>query len=206
LIAALSIRAIAPERLRLRSDRLAVVRVDGAFAVRLDWVRALEPEQGRFAGKRLNRRARGRDSEEPLGGLRAPLVLLEGVGTLMLASPEGTQLVPVVLSNEFFYVREDRLVGFDSALRHESGRLATGAVEHVPMVQLSGEGPLLFRATAQLTAVEVTSEHGAMLRGDDVVGWTGRLLPQPVRPEQAPANVNGFVAFSGDGAVFIDPA
>lgn len=205
LIAGLSIRVPAPERLRLRSERLAVVRVEGAFAVRLDWVRALEPERGEFRGNPLRRRSRGRDTDEPLGGLRAPLVLLEGTGSLMIASPEGTQLVPVVLEKEFFYVREDRLVGFDSALRHESGRLSTGMVEHVPMVQLSGEGALLFRATTQLSVVEV-GDGGALLRGDDVVGWTGRLLPQPVRPANAPANVSGFVAFSGQGAVFIDPA
>lgn len=189
----------------LHDRRLADIRVDGGFAVRLDWVRALCPAEGRFEALRLNRRARGQDLDEPLGGLRAPLMLLEGRGQLLLACPPEARLFAVRLAREFFYVREDRLVGFDAKLRHESGRLATGAVEHVPMLQLSGDGALVLRGTDVLHAVEVSPDRAIVVRGEDVVAWTGRLIPQPLKPDEAPAAAAGFVKINGDGAVLLDP-
>ncbi len=42
-----------------------------------------------------------------------------------------------------------------------------------------------------------------LLRVDDVIGWSGRMLGQPVPSEQAPGNTHGFIGFVGDGAVFV---
>jgi hypothetical protein len=173
------------------------------MAVRLDHVRALMPESGNFKSSPIHRRARGRDLDEPLGGMRAPLSLIEGVGAVVLSA--APRLLVSLLDREFLYVREDRLIAFDTSLRHESGRLSIGSVEHVPMVQLSGEGLAALRASPALYAVEVGKERGTLLRGADVVGWIGRLLPQPVAPANAPGSASGFVVFGGDGAVFLDP-
>jgi hypothetical protein len=116
----------------------------------------------------------------------------------------GETLRVVKLGQEFFYVRESHLVGFDGSLRHESGRIATGGSEHAAVVQLSGEGALLFRAGPGLSSIEVSSDTPAVVRGQDVVGWTGRLLGQPLRTAEAPGALGGFVTFNGDGVLFID--
>jgi uncharacterized protein (AIM24 family) len=197
--------SVAPgTRIHRRNAEVALCRLAGGFAVRLDHVRAMLSEGARFESSAIHRRARGRDLDEPLGGMRAPLVVLEGGGALILSATP--RLVIIVLGREFLYVREDRLVGFDLSLRHESGRLATGAVEHVPMVQLSGEGLVALRASPTLSAIEVSSGHGAQFRGSDVVGWIGRLMPQAVAAGDAPGSTGGLVAFAGEGVVFFDPS
>lgn len=184
------------------SHGVARIRLDGAFVVRLDRVRALLPEAGPFRESVIHRRSRGRALDEPLGGMRTPLIVLDGLGSLVLdAEP---RVVLTHLDRELFYVREDRLLGFDLALRFESGRLSVGTMEHVPMLQLSGEGLVALRASASLVAVEVGPERPAMLRGHHIVGWVGRILPQPVPATTAPAAAAGLVSMTGDGAVFVD--
>jgi len=42
------------------------------------------------------------------------------------------------------------------------------------------------------------------VRADDVVGWIGRLLGQPLDLDSAPLKTPGFVAFSGSGSVLVD--
>ena len=56
------------------------------FAVRLDRVRALLPEAGPFTQSSIHRRARGRELDEPLGGMRTPLVVLDGRGSLVVSA------------------------------------------------------------------------------------------------------------------------
>lgn len=184
------------------SPEVALIRVDGGFAVRLDRVRALLPEAGPFRQSAIHRRARGRELDEPLGGMRTPLVVLEGMGSLVLSAEP--RLLVTRLERELFYAREDRVIGFDTSLRHESGRLSIGAMEHVPMVQLSGEGLVALRTSASLFAVQVSPERPLMLRGGTVVGWVGRILPQAQGPGDASAVQAGLVSMNGDGAVFVD--
>ncbi len=56
-----------------------------------------------------------------------------------------------------------------------------------------------------MRSLAVRAERRLVVRGEDVLGWTGRLLPQPAGPEDAPASASGFVAFSGDGSLLLDP-
>jgi uncharacterized protein (AIM24 family) len=72
------------------------------------------------------------------------------------------------------------------------------------MVQLSGEGVLVFEARRGLRALTVTSERTVTVRSASVLGWTGRLLGQAAPSEQALHIGAGFIAFSGDGAVLVD--
>ncbi|MFO0570981.1 MAG: tetratricopeptide repeat protein [Polyangiaceae bacterium] len=190
-------------RVERRSDAVALLELQGGFAVRLEHVRALLPESGSFSTQPIHRRARGRDLDEPLGGMRSPMLVLEGRGALALSAEPG--LLVTELERELFYVREERVIGFDVSLRHESGRLGVGAMEHVPMLQLSGEGLVALRSTALLFAVEATPERPALLRGASVVGWIGRLLPQPVATQDAPMATSGLVRMNGEGVVFLDP-
>lgn len=186
-------------------DEAAIVELEKSFVARVAAVRALSPRGRSFASREVMRHARGREQAEPLGGSAAPLVLLEGAGSLVIAAPGSLSAVAVALDDDFLYVREDRLLGFDSSLRHENGRLATGGDEPIPMVQLSGHGTVIFASHAPLHAIGVDSERPLAVRADDVLGWTGRLLPQPLPASQAPGSAHGLVAFNGDGAVFLDP-
>jgi hypothetical protein len=192
---------------RIEADGTALVSVLGSFAVRLDALAALAPERTPFKSSPLSRRSRGRELDEPLGGMAAPLVLLEGDGLIVVRqrahSDASRQLVAIAMTGDFLYAREQALVGFDGALRHESGRLALGGGRDVAMVQLSGQGTVLLEPRSLLRSLGVRAERRAWVRGEDVLGWTGRLLPQPAGPEDAPAA--GFVAFSGDGALLLDP-
>jgi hypothetical protein len=196
----------APEGLHvaLRSDGILLVRIEESFTARVDTVRAILP-----AGRTLNtaivrRRARGRELEEPLGGLGAPLVSFEGNGMLALSVALPRRAIAVQLGEEFLYVREEQLLGFDASVRHENGRLATGAVDAVAMVQLSGRGAVVFEVRHGLRAVEVAPERALTVRAEDVIGWTGRMLAQPLGADQAPGSLPGFVGFSGDGTVLLD--
>lgn len=189
-------------RVARKSDEVALIQLDGAFAVRLDRVRALLAEAGPFTQSSIHRRARGRALDEPLGGMRTPLVVLEGRGSLIVSAEP--RLLVTRLDRELFYAREDRLIGFDLSLRHESGRLSIGAMEHVPMVQLSGEGLLALETSRALFAVGVSAERPAVLRGATVVGWVGRILPQAAPPNDLAAAQAGLVHMNGEGAVFVD--
>ncbi|MEZ4226300.1 MAG: tetratricopeptide repeat protein [Polyangiaceae bacterium] len=183
---------------------LVALRVESAAGVRADLVRALRPDSGVFTRGELLRRSLGRESREALGGPRHPLVRLSGQGNVVLAPPKGFGLHLTALNDEFFYVREERLVGFDDALGYECGRLPLGPGEHAPMVQLSGTGALIFAATTRLTTLTVSHDASAWTRSEDVVGWTGRLMPHPVPQESVPVATGRWLRFSGEGTLWLD--
>ncbi len=186
------------------ATELFVLRSTNAVAVRGDLVRALRPDEGVFRPSPLNRRSLGKESADPLGGPRHPLVKLSGHGGVVLVAPKGLSLYATALADEFFYVREERLVGFDEEMRYECGRLPLAPGDHAPMVQLSGSGVLLLAATARLTTLPVTPEAGAWSRAEDVLGWTGRLMPNPVPQDAVPVATGRWLRFSGEGILWLD--
>jgi uncharacterized protein (AIM24 family) len=152
------------------------------------------------------RRSRGRDLDEPLGGTVSPFISLEGPGSFVLAPHVGLELVAVQLTHEFLYICEPQLVAFDGGIRHENGRLPSADGEPRRLVQLSGQGGVVFETRPSLRALEVSAERPLLVRGSDVIGWTGRLLTQLVTVDEAPAQSSGLLRFSGDGAVFLTAA
>jgi len=187
-------------RIHRRSPRAALLRLDGAFVVRPEHVRALSPDAGELSSAPVPRRARGLNLEQSLGGAR-PFRALDGSGTLLLtASP---RLLVLALERELLFVREDHLVGFDRALAHECGVLAIGSVEQLPMVQLSGRGLMALRVGDALASVEVSAAP-VLVRGSDVLGWVGRMVTQPAPPDGDLGP--GLVRFHGQGAVLLDPS
>jgi uncharacterized protein (AIM24 family) len=180
-----------------------VVAVGEGFCARLKAISAMLPTNGAFTSQVLTRRHLGRPTEEPMGGHTAPFVQLDGDGHLILDTNVLLTMIELDKTG-FVYLRESSLVGFQVSVRHENGRLGTGPDEQVPMLQLSGRGAVLFQHKARLISLTVSAERSLSLRGDLVLGWTGRLLTQPLASKDAPNHAHGFVAFSGDGAVFID--
>lgn len=187
-------------RVQRRSPVAALVRLEGPLVVRPAQVRVLSPEGGPFETSALRRRVRGRDLDESLGGTRAPLKALSGQGWVLLSG--APELLVLELDRELFFVREDRLVGFDLSLGIESGRLTIGSVEHLPMSQLSGSGLCVLEVGPAMAAVRVAGEP-VLARGADVLGWVGRLLAEPLPPSMDLGP--GLVRFTGEGSLLVDP-
>jgi hypothetical protein len=208
LVAALSVAPpAATERVSL-TGTMALVRVEVSFAVRNDALRAVQPERAPFRWGALRRRARGHDTDEPFGGPASPWSVLEGTGVVAVSAAEGRSIAALELGGEFVYLREARLLGFDSSARHENGRLPAPPSEPAPIVivQLSGHGTVLVESERPIRALGTTADKKLVVRSESVAGWTGRLLAQPLTAEESPTHAHGFVAFSGDGFVLLDDA
>lgn len=184
------------------SDRSLLVRVREGFSVRQDAIGALLPRGAGFASQSLMRRSRGHETSEPMGGHTTPFVALEGQGDLVLTTHHALQVVQI--QGGFAYLRETALVGFEATVHYEHGRLSALGDEAVSIVQLSGRGVAVFERRGKLRTLPVRVEQPATVRARLVLGWTGRLLTQPMEPKRAPNHAHGFVAFSGDGAVFLE--
>jgi len=184
--------------------RSALVHVQESWSARGDSVRGLLAHGEVFKSAPLNRRMRGRELPEPLGGPGAPWVLLTGAGRVLVGASHGRELSALELNDTFVYVRETCLVGFSGNARHENGRLPTGGGEPVSMVQVSGRGTVLIESRKPPRVLEVAENQKLAVRADDVVGWIGRLLGQPLDLSSSPLKTLGFVAFSGNGSVLVD--
>ena len=193
-----------PEPVVAVSRRSALVEVTTTWAVRGDAVRGLLANGPAFTNAPLLRRSRGRDLNEPLGGPGSPWVLLGGAGQILVGSAPERELSALELSGSFVYVRESCLVGYAGTAQHENGRLPSGGGEPVSMVQITGRGTVLIESRKPPRVLEVTEHQKLAVRADDVVGWIGRLLGQPLDSESAPLKAPGFVAFSGSGSVLVD--
>jgi len=187
----------------LHPSGLVLVRVEQSFAVRPPAIRIMGPDSGAFKSAPLHRRARMRTMDEPLGGTASPMAMLTGSGQLALAPHPEHHLLAVRLDDEFLYVREVCLVGFDGGLSYENGRLAAFEGDAVAMVQIRGRGCVVIETAGAIASMEVNKDRPATVAREIVLGWTGRLLPIELPPEEAPAAAGGFVSFTGEGKVIV---
>ncbi len=186
----------------LHPSGLVLARVETSFAARLSDIQLLAGDAQAFKHERLLRRMRNRTLDEPLGGADTPMVLLGGAGYLALGPREGEQLVAFRMDGDFLFVRESVLVGFESSLTYESGRLAAFQGDAVALVQLRGRGGVVLRARGRLVTSEVKADKTVIVARDAVVGWAGRLLPRELSPEEAMGGASGLISFAGEGTVF----
>jgi uncharacterized protein (AIM24 family) len=121
-----------------------------------------------------------------------------------LGSNPGARLMAVSLSEEFLYLRESLLIGFQASLRYENGRLVRADGVQTPVVQLSGSGFVVFEIKKPLRALRAHAGCGVTVDAERVVGWTGRLLPGPSRMDSGALGLAHLVGFSGEGAVFVE--
>jgi tetratricopeptide (TPR) repeat protein/uncharacterized protein (AIM24 family) len=190
--------------MRADGDTLVVVRVEPSAAVRLRAARLLLPQGEPFRCTALRRRSRGQELSEPLGGVTAPIGLLEGAGHAVLAAEPGRVLRALHLQDRRLYLRESRLVAFESTIHYENGRLARSDAEPLAMVQLSGCGQVLVETHAGLRSVQVGAGPAVTVEADRVLGWYGRLLPRATPPEQAPGGMPSYVGFVGEGTLLLE--
>ena len=186
---------------RTREGLVLLVLQDQA-AVRSDRLRATTHEGDPLRVGPLMRRARGKDTEEHFGS--GSWISVSGRGLLVLESTSDNELLLLKLAGEFVYLRERRLVAFESSLRYENGRLPASDPGPVPMVQMSGEGHVVCEVSSGFGTLAVSAGRQATVRAASVLGWTGRLLGQALSAERALQLGSGFVTFSGEGAVLVD--
>ena len=185
------------------SETLVVVRVQRSAAAHPRGVRAVLTDTEPFKRSALRRRLRGRDLEEPFGGVGGAMGWYEGSGHLVLSAAAQARLMALQLDEHPLYLREECVVAFAGSVRYENGRLNQGDSEPVPMVQLSGQGWVVFEATGCVRVLDVLAQTSAIVEADRVVGWSGRLLPRPARPDEGPATGRRFVVFAGEGQLWL---
>ncbi|MGE0324340.1 MAG: tetratricopeptide repeat protein [Polyangiaceae bacterium] len=191
------------------ADGVVLVNSEERFCLRPSAVRAVLPIGNDLTSRQLKRRSRGRETDELLGDAGDGIIELLGPARLVLGSPEG-RLVVTQLDGQFLYLRERLLVAFESGIAYESGRLPVSGERHEAVVQLSGQGAVVFNGGDLIEALDCRAEQPVWIAAEFVVGWTGRLLPRPLDPSEAlgvaqlgrVGGSTGLISFSGDGAVF----
>src|SRR5690606_31558565 len=114
------------------SRRCLLVHLTEGFIVRQEAIGAMLRQGDHFTSSVMMRRHRGRETSEPMGGHARPFVALEGHGDLLLLTEQSLETVQV--KDSFVYVREASLVGFESTVRYEHGRLSALGDEAVSVV------------------------------------------------------------------------
>ena len=194
-----------PRDLRIARHVSGVVLVQAVsgFAAKLEAVRSLSYATG-YGTSQLLRRTRGRASDEPLGGAATPISEITGKGEIVLGPAAGQRLEAILLEDDPIYLREDALVGFETSVAYENGRLPVGDGEAVAMVQLRGPGTVIAELPQTSSSLEIIDARTTAIRAATVLGWVGRLVPRALLASEAPAGARGFVAFAGEGMVLVD--
>ncbi len=186
------------------AEAVVVARVDPNAAVRPRNVRAVLSDGDPFKTEVLRRRLRGRELDEPFGGASGAMRWYEGSGHVVLSAAERARVVALELDDQLLYLREERILAFAGSARYENGRFNQGESEPVPMVQVSGQGWVVFESRGPMRVLNILPGAGVLVEADRVVGWSGRLLPRPARPEEAPTAGQRFVRFSGEGQLWLE--
>ena len=157
----------------------------------------------------VQRLERGRESTRPLGTPESPFLRLAGQGQLMLHTPQEevsvaprAHPIPLILEDDVFYVREDRVVAFDAALGWEAGQIPRLGLS---FLQFHGRGQVTVLAHHEVLAVKVTAKTPTQMSSRHVLGWWGRLVGQgTVNEDSAAAQPPLDLTCEGDGVVLLD--
>ena len=183
--------AIPSGALRLTIADEAHVRADGvlAGAGTLTWHPAF-------------RRSQGRHTNERLGSDAARFFRLTGSGDVSIAGAPARWL-PVSLTEDVLYVREDRVLAFDGTLSWETGTVPGADVR---MLQFRGRGIVALTLGEAPIAIKVTEDRPTLLTAARLVGWVGRLVPHGA-PVVNGTDLNAApfqVVCQGEGVVLLD--
>jgi Flp pilus assembly protein TadD len=193
-----------PARVLIAGPRIGTCVTSEGFAARSDALSSVTGAARALSPVPLMRRQRGRDLLEPFGAGSSVWHGYPGSARAVFVASRDRLLWAIELAEEFVYVREASLLAFETSVRYENGRLAAGGREPLAMVQLSGQGFVVLETHGNVSAFSVVQDSQTVVRVDDVIGWTGRLLGQAVALEDAPGRLPGAVAFSGEGALLLD--
>jgi uncharacterized protein (AIM24 family) len=176
--------------LRLAITDEAHVRADGVLA-----------GAGNLAWHPAFRRSQGRHTTERLGGEAARFFRLTGTGDVWVAGAP-TRWLPVSLTEDVLYVREDRVLAFDGTLSWETGTVPGGDLR---MLQFRGRGIVALALGESPIAIKVTEDRPTLLAGARLVGWVGRLVPHGAPVTRDGPDATPFqVSCQGEGVVLLD--
>jgi Flp pilus assembly protein TadD len=193
-----------PAKVLIHGARIGTCVTAEGFVARSDALSSVIAAVKPLSPTPLMRRVRGRETSEPFGAGSSVWHAYEGAAKAIVIAGRDRMLWAIELGGEFVYVRESSLLAFESSVRYENGRLAAGGREPVAMVQLSGSGFAVLETHGPVSALSVGQDSQALVRVDDVIGWTGRLLGQAVSNDASPGRLPGAVSFSGEGALLLD--
>jgi hypothetical protein len=193
-----------PAKVLIHGSRIGSCITAEGFAARSDVLSSISYGVQAPKPAPLMRRLRGRETSEPFGAGSSLWHAYEGAAKAIIIAGRDRTLWALELADEYVYVREASLLAFESSVRYENGRLAAGGREPVAMVQLSGKGFAVLETHGPVSALSVGSDSQVIVRVDDVIGWTGRLLGQALDSQASPGRLPGAVSFSGEGALLLD--
>jgi len=183
--------AIPSGALRLTITDEAHVRADGVLA-----------GAGNIAWHPAFRRSQGRHTTERLGTDGARFFRITGTGDVWIAGAPARWL-PVSLTEDVLYVREDRVLAFEGTLSWETGTVPGADMR---MLQFRGRGIVALALGDAPIAIKVTEDRPTLLTGSRLVGWVGRLVPHgaPVGRDGDAEAAPFQVACQGEGVVLLD--
>jgi uncharacterized protein (AIM24 family) len=183
--------AIPNGALRLTVTDEAHVRADGVLA-----------GAGNLTWHPGFRRSQGRHTNERLGSDAARFFRLTGSGDVWIAGAPARWL-PVSLTEDVLYVREDRVLAFDSTLSWETGTVPGADLR---MLQFRGRGIVALALEEAPIAIKVTDDRPTLLTAARLVGWVGRLVPHGA-PVVNGTDLNAApfqIICQGEGVVLLD--
>src|SRR5262245_37370665 len=183
--------AIPSGALRLSIVDEAHVRADGVLA-----------GAGNLAWHPAFRRSQGRHTTERLGQDGARFFRLTGGGDVWIAGAPARWL-PVSLTEDVLYVREDRVLAFEGTLSWETGTVPGAELR---MLQFRGRGIVALTLGEAPVAIKVTEDRPTLLAGGRLVGWVGRLVPHGA-PGATGMDLDASpfqVVCQGEGVVLLD--
>jgi Tetratricopeptide repeat len=193
-----------PDQVAICEARFGALVTPTGLAARSELLSAVVRAGAPLAPTPLLRRARGAETSEPFGGLASAWQAYGGPARAVVVAGHERGLWALTLTDERLFLRESALAAFELCVRYENGRLAAGGREPIPMVQLSGSGFVVVETRGRVAALTVEHESPALVKLDDVLGWTGRLLGQAAPVEGLAGRRPSLVSFAGEGALLLD--
>lgn len=189
----------APDAPRTAGPGCALLPVEEVAYVKSSQLSGL---YGDFELEPVFRRFRGRRTDTFFGSEDNPLVAAWGRGELLVSAPEALRFVR--LEQESFFVLEDAVAAFSTGLIWENGRLPSADGDDLNVVHLQGTGLLAVELPGQLLVHEVGPGRPVACRSDQLLGWSGELVPRRAPLPGLPAHVQrpSMVFFEGQGHVF----
>lgn len=176
--------------------------MDREIVCRAEAVRVAVAASGSFASENVFRNVRGKPTQEPFGG-PLPLVKLVGSGYLLLAPRLGRSIAALELHDQTLCVREQNVVGFETSLRHENGRIVSPD-ETLLVVALVGSGIAMIEVDDRVGSLDISGS--AIIAPSAVLGWTGNLNVEPVDINGPLAMHAGLLTISGEGQILVNLA
>ncbi len=153
--------------LRARLDAKICAKTHGAALVRGE-ITVSEPLYKKFKGRRTN---------VLFGEPSRPIHRLEGAGEILWSS--GRELFHrLTLEGDKIFLNERVLFAFTASLAWENGRITTGDLEGIHLVNFTGRGDVILRIEGPMTVVELSGDQTLKVRADRLLGWRGRIAPR----------------------------